>query len=521
MNKTNSCKQIITASPPTTKKRNCPIPKSEDKHELVQSDYDKAMLEIEKRKSQKARIASIFINRKRNTDKSLDLSSYAAAIKSINVQLDAALQARHNIVVQQKVEKQLEKQKDADRNEAASLSLIYNLLKMGLSFSNIPGFAEALRIKGCEKAVAAIDGLYLPDKTAKDRSDRIAEYLLAKLREKIDGAESVCNRKNRQQCVGRNEVYFGPTSVDMRKFIFITTDGDKTMTGAKKDGFHAKVLEYYAEKYPTMRPPQFFHYMIHQEQLCAKAFNSTMQNAMDTVIKIARYIRDNPHRHHAFKQFRMDEEEDDVVKVFADVEDTENTEDVVEDVEEEVKAAQPPARPNRVIPTSIKIRWLTIGNVCEDLYKRKDKIAQLLRAITGPNNPRNHLRSVAFLNHLAFAAGILRALNNLSAALMGKDKSVFHNYRALLRFVEWLKKANVALDSLANNPLKTPAARLRNYFPECMHRLEKMKEADIQLYSETVANLIEAFNEHFADFSALDNEMRLLDYLISTKRHSN
>lgn len=144
------------------------------------------------------------------------------------------------------------------------------------------------------------------------------------------------------------------------------------MIGDKKSGFpEQKVV--------------FLHCIIHQEALCKKVLN--LGHVIAVVTGVVNFIRGSKLRHRKFKKLLLDENSE-----FPDV--------------------------HHHIP----IRWLSVGQVCDRVYKLRSHIIEFLNE--NKNTNFEEFKDENWLNHLAFTVDLLKHLNDLNKKLQGKKKFV-------------------------------------------------------------------------------------------------
>ncbi|XP_076804676.1 general transcription factor II-I repeat domain-containing protein 2-like [Clavelina lepadiformis] len=243
------------------------------------------------------------------------------------------------------------------------------------------------------------------------------------------------------------------------KCACVVTDGARAMTGRKRG--LVGILKDHGVNCPTL------HCIIHQEALCAKVLQ--MSDVMLSVTNIVNIIKggNRAQRHRKFIQFLKD--------VGAEYED---------------------------VPLFSKIRWLSAGKTLKHFFSLRKEILNFLQnEIEGTTETYQiQLSDDKFIGSLAFLTDISNHFNILNMKLQGKKQ----NISQLVGHIEGFRKKLVLFKaSLQRNDA--------THFPACSEVLGERKSIDFSAFSNKIGDIIDEFNDRFADFDLLKAQMELFN----------
>ena len=192
--------------------------------------------------------------------------------------------------------------------------------------------------------------------------------------------------------------FFEKQGVDLNKVFAVTTDGAPAMVGKHRE--FVKLLE---ER--IGRNVMKVHCIIHQENLCAKLSNSSLNDVMLLVTKIVNFLVARSSTIH--RQFRNLLNEYD--SCYGD------------------------------IPVHCNIRWLSRGKVLNRFIECFSEIKMFL---TEKGQVHPELSNDDWVVKLMFLADITEHLNELNVRLQGKGQTILSLYESWLAFVAKLKMFN-------------------------------------------------------------------------------
>lgn len=199
------------------------------------------------------------------------------------------------------------------------------------------------------------------------------------------------------------------------------------------------------------------HCIIHQEVLCAKAIQ--MNDVMTTVVKTINLIRSRALNHRELQSFLSDID----------------------------------AEYGEVIYHS-NVRWLSHGSALQRFYSLRSEIDQFLKE---KNLTLDQLNDPDWLADLAFLVDLTSHLNALNKSLQGKDQLISEMYAHLKSFAFKRQISD-------HNAL---------HFPSLSEIISSLSDSNIpgemEKYSTVLTSIITEFNQHFQDFSAIDNGIKL------------
>ncbi|XP_066955783.1 general transcription factor II-I repeat domain-containing protein 2A-like [Macrobrachium rosenbergii] len=185
--------------------------------------------------------------------------------------------------------------------------------------------------------------------------------------------------------------YFENRGVDIGKIFAITTDDAPAMVGKNK-GFTEMVEDKIG--HPILK----LHYIVHQENLCAKISSFDLNKVITTVTKEVNFLV--AHSSLTHRQFQAFLEE--VDSVYKD------------------------------IHLHYSLRWLSCGKVLERSVECFDEI-QIFLSEKGQDYPE--LEDRGWIEKLMFFSDITKHLNDLSLLLQGAGKTVMDLYDTWKAFV--------------------------------------------------------------------------------------
>lgn len=247
------------------------------------------------------------------------------------------------------------------------------------------------------------------------------------------------------------------SSLDLSKLASVCTDGCSSMVGKQK-GLKARIKEWLGEGI------SFFHCIIHQFSLCSKA--TDLDGVVNELSRIAIFIRRSSLRERQFAKFIEDEFD----------------------------------LPRQSVPYYSAVRWLSKGGMINVILSLRQEIIAFYNKLGFSDCA---LSDDKFYVDSIFISDIVNAQNSLNLTLQGSNKNIFDSYCNVCSFVQVLEQA---ADKLRNNLF------CELFFPQ-MNQY-KMEHSDYQFtYDEYIllmTDLLEEYNDRFADFKSIKNDLELI-----------
>lgn len=214
----------------------------------------------------------------------------------------------------------------------------------------------------------------------------------------------------------------------------------------------------------------FYHCLIHQEALCAKAINLT--ESMDCVVKMINKIRGG---HNALTHRKF------------------------QSLLQELKAQYGDLK------LFTEVRWLSRGKCLDRFFSlRKEVLYFLKHHVKKSEQLVAKLEDAKFLSEIAFLTDITSYLNILNSQLQTPKQSMV----TMLSRIDGFKKKM----SLLENHLKRNSL---SHFPRCQELLTEYPTLRFSSYSENIKELRELFEQRFTDF---DDIKKLIKIFVSAKQ---
>lgn len=203
----------------------------------------------------------------------------------------------------------------------------------------------------------------------------------------------------------------------------------------------------------------FYHCIIHQESLCAKALN--MEHVMTKVIQVVNFIRSKGLNHRQFNSF-------------------------LEEFGSEHSG----------VPYHTEVRWLSRGKVLKRFLELHEAICQFLN---GKGKDTEELRQQQFLCELAFLCDISSHLDELNLQLQGRGRIITDMYSSVKAFKTklYLWEKQLLQENLG-------------HFPCCKSMTTQISSAMCTQFAEKLNVLGAEFTRRFDDFGSQQSKFELL-----------
>ena len=183
----------------------------------------------------------------------------------------------------------------------------------------------------------------------------------------------------------------------------VCTDGAPAMLGSRS-GFQSRVKKLAPQA-------KGIHCMIHRYALASKTLPASLQEVLDSVIKIVNYVKTAALNTRLFKELCKDMHADHKVLLFYTA-----------------------------------VRWLSKGNVVNRVFEMKDEI-KLFLEVQEKRDLVAHFEDVAWIKRVAYLADVFDKLNKLNLKLQGRETHILlfqDNLRAFVSKLEnWRRKTNL------------------------------------------------------------------------------
>ncbi|XP_056121755.1 general transcription factor II-I repeat domain-containing protein 2-like [Rhinichthys klamathensis goyatoka] len=247
------------------------------------------------------------------------------------------------------------------------------------------------------------------------------------------------------------------------RLVGITTDGAPSMTG-KKNGLVALVQRKLEEE--NANPAVVLHCIIHQQALCSKCLK--YEHVMSVVLKCVNYIRSRGLQHRQFQAF------------LAEIESTYG--DVLYFTE---------------------VRWLSRGNVLKRFF---DLRAEVKRFMEDGRMDVPEFDDPKWVMDLAFLVDITQELNILNLKLQGPGQLITAAaYESVKAFSTKLRLWKTQI-----------SAKNLSHFTTCRSLVEQGTGFSGDEYASAIDNLLEEFDQRFADFKSHRDTFQLFADPFST-----
>ena len=252
---------------------------------------------------------------------------------------------------------------------------------------------------------------------------------------------------------------FDDLNLDWNKLTAITTDGAPSMVG-RHNGLVARLRKKVLESNGS--PPLDIHCIIHQQNLCGKILN--LDHVMKVVTKSVNLIRSYSTNHRIFKEFLLQIE----------------------------------AEYGDVVYHS-EIRWLSRGRVLQRFFDLRYEIDIFF---IEKSTQLHELSNPVWLWDLAILCDLTAYVNELNLKLQCKDKLISHVYADLCAFQTKLK---LFIQQTEKGQL--------THFPTCtaLRKERKNDHFPNEKISKMLQLLSKSFEDRFADFHRIKNEIRLFE----------
>ncbi|KAL3851914.1 hypothetical protein ACJMK2_015609 [Sinanodonta woodiana] len=212
--------------------------------------------------------------------------------------------------------------------------------------------------------------------------------------------------------------------------------------------------------------PLALHCIIHQQNLCGKQLN--LEHVMKVVIKSVNFIRSHVLNHRSFKEFlnEIESEHNDLVY-------------------------------------HSEVRWLSRGKVLKRFFDLRHEI-EIFMTEKSKHLPK--LSNPLWLWDLAILCDLTAYLNDLNVKLQGKNKLICHVYADISAFQA---KLQLFIQQAEREALV--------HFPTCAAL--RQEQVNVRFPKRRMIQLLkllsENFEERFANFHDVKNEIRLFENLFS------
>jgi hypothetical protein len=282
-----------------------------------------------------------------------------------------------------------------------------------------------------------------------------------KMREELVALENLPHKTTGFEICRVVDQAFVDNKIDIRKIVFITTDGAQNMVG-KLTGFK----KLFTDKIGHSVVP--FHCIKHQEVLCAKSGFICLNEIMETVTKIVNFISVRPL---VKREFSL---------LLSEVESSFNG-----------------------LLMFNNVRWLSRGKVLERFVECIDEVRQFITSKNLENV--SQLNDHVWLTKLMFFADISRHMNELNLKLQGSGKTIDVMFGYIKSFEA---KIQIFKRDIESQKFK--------YFPQLYNYFEKSlkscEEESIILFKNVIHSLASEFAERFDQFRSLEVTLKLLKY---------
>ncbi len=232
------------------------------------------------------------------------------------------------------------------------------------------------------------------------------------------------------------------------RLVGITTDGAPSMTG-KKNGLVALVQRKLEEE--NADPAVVLHCIIHQQALCSKCLK--YEHVMSVVLKCINYIRSRSLQHRQFRAFL-----EEIEATYGDV------------------------------LYFTEVRWLSRGNVLKRFFDLRTEVKRFMEDgrmdVPEFDDPK-------WVMDLAFLVDITQELNVLNLKLQGPGQLITAAYESVKAFSTKLRLWKTQL-----------SAKNLSHFTTCRSLVEEGIAFNGDEYASAVENLLQEFDQRFADFKA-------------------
>ncbi|XP_026116348.1 general transcription factor II-I repeat domain-containing protein 2B-like [Carassius auratus] len=232
------------------------------------------------------------------------------------------------------------------------------------------------------------------------------------------------------------------------RLVGITTDGAPSMTG-KKNGLVALVQRKLEEE--NADAAVVLHCIIHQQALCSKCLK--YEHVMSVVLKCINYIRSRSLQHRQLRAFL-----EEIESTYGDV------------------------------LYFTEVRWLSRGNVLKRFFELRSEVKRFMEDgrmdVPEFDDPK-------WVMDLAFSVDITQELNILNLKLQGPGQLITAAYDSVKAFSTKLRLWKTQL-----------SAKNLSHFPTCRSLAEEGTAFSGDEYASAIENLLQEFDQRFADFKA-------------------